>query len=272
MKAYVTLLSNRRYLLGVIGLFRSLQSVGSKYPLYCMLSANAEQGLDDELISRGINVIRLSGNLNDVSANESCESYTHWSFTFDKLKMWGLTQFEKIVFLDSDMLVRANIDSLFDAPEWSAAVAGASMFGWTKLNSGLMVVRPDKETETQLIEMAPLVIDEFQRKRISVGDQDIIQHYFKDWENHRELLLPEGYNMVADWINVYCTRYGFCWNGKRGKPIKVVHFIGHTKPWTSKTMREKIWVIKTSIRNPYYLLAFLKFKKFIRKDKRSLKL
>ena len=43
-----------------------------------------------------------------------------WEKTFFKLKMFELTQYDKICYLDSDMIVTENIDDLFDAPHMSA--------------------------------------------------------------------------------------------------------------------------------------------------------
>lgn len=269
MRAYVTLLSNRRYLEGVLALNQCLKDVESSYPLYCLLSGSVDKELEDTLVKHGIQCVRYKGENLNGNANGPGACYAHWSFTFDKLHVWGLTQFEKIVFLDSDMIILRNLDHLFDKPAFSAAVAGAGLFGWTKLNSGLMVIEPDKKVEEELIDLAPSVIDDFRKKNISVGDQDVIQAYCPWWETRGELLLDEGYNMVADWLDTYIRKFGYSLTGKKGKPINVVHFIGHTKPWTPKTMREKIWVLKTSIRNPYFLRCYLKFYRFLKKAKKS---
>lgn len=268
MKAYLTLLSNRRYLEGVLALKQSLKEVDSRYPLVCMLSESVGSDLEEYLVRHGVKCVRYVGRDLNGDINKPGVSYAHWSFTFDKLHVWGLTQFEKIVFLDSDMVVLRNLDHLFDKPAFSASVAGAGMFGWTKLNSGLMVIAPDKKIEKELISLASSVIDDFRNRGVSVGDQDVIQAYCPWWEERKELLLEEGYNMVADWLDTYIRKLGYSFDDAKGKPIKVVHFIGHTKPWTPKTMREKIWVVKTSIRNPYFLKSYIKFYKLLRKARK----
>lgn len=270
MRAYVTLLSNRRYLEGVLTLNQSLKNVGSAYPLVCMLSPNVDDKLKELLTRYGICTQCLSDSSITDDANASRNSYKHWSFTFDKLNAFGLVEFEKIIFLDSDMIIIRNIDHLFDCPNYSAAVAGGQLYGWNKLNSGLMVIKPDKKVENELLELAPRVIDEFQKVKKSVGDQDVIQAYMPWWETKSELCLDEGYNMVADWIAMYIKKYGYSWSGKKGKPISVVHFIGHTKPWTRKSLREKIWVAKTSLRNPYFMLGYLKSRKLLKQATASI--
>lgn len=49
MKAYVTLLSNKSYLEGVLVLYRSLKAVQAQYPLYCIFSVSVEDEVLKEL-------------------------------------------------------------------------------------------------------------------------------------------------------------------------------------------------------------------------------
>ena len=37
----------------------------------------------------------------------------HWNNCFDKLLIFGMTEFDKLIFLDSDMYIIENIDHLF---------------------------------------------------------------------------------------------------------------------------------------------------------------
>ncbi|MBO5026620.1 MAG: hypothetical protein J6C86_10845 [Bacteroidaceae bacterium] len=266
MKAYVTLLSNERYLKGVLALNQSLIENSCQYPLYCMLSKDADKSLEDSLDKYGIKYIRfMSDTLNSEATNEGRLFYTHWSFTFDKLHVWGLTQFEKIVFLDSDMIVLDNLDNLFDAPPFSAVVSGGKYCGWTTFNSGLMVVKPDKQVETDLVKLAPEVIKKFRDKEQNVGDQDVLHAYLLDWEYDSSLALDEGYNIFADFLHHYIRRFGYSWRQGKNKKIRVIHFIGHTKPWTRKSLREKLWICKISLTNPYYALAYIKFFGFLKR-------
>ena len=63
--------------------------------------------------------------------------------TFSKLHAWNLTQFNKCVFLDADIMVLRNVDELFDYDEFSAAPD----IGWPDcFNSGVFVFKPSKET------------------------------------------------------------------------------------------------------------------------------
>ena len=130
MRAYVTLLSSKSYLQGVVVLNRSLVASGSRYPFYCVLSVSIDEETEQILRKEGIRCIRLlhsavTGNINPLG-----QGFSHWNYTFDKLLIWGLTQFEKIVFLDCDMLVVRNIDGLFEHDPFSAVSAVVLAIGF----------------------------------------------------------------------------------------------------------------------------------------------
>ena len=266
MKAYVTLLSSETYLKGVLALDRALKAENAMFPLYCVLSESINSDIQKELEKAGIPCLRLTRSSVDA-VNQDGDFFSHWSYTFDKLQIWGLTQFEKIVFLDSDMLILRNIDHLFECLPFSAVPAGYSSClreDWLYLNSGLMVIEPDLKVEKELLDLAPGVIKEFRDNGQTVGDQDVIKRYCVGWNKKPELHLDEGYNLFADYLTYYIRKWGYAWDSKSGKPISVVHFIGKRKPWMKKSLRNWLWIIKTTILNPYYLKAYLKYMSYLR--------
>lgn len=268
MRAYVTLLSNEKYFDGVVMLCRALEAVNSNYPLYCMLSSSVDESLEKRLCDEGVFCIRLQKSVAGGCVNVERQTFSHWSHTFDKLQMWGLTQFEKLVFVDSDMLIRSNIDSLFDRLPFTAVCAGCSYptnEDWFGLNSGLIVVEPNKKIEEDLFALAPKVIAEFVAKGLFVGDQDVINSYLTDWHLKPELHLDEGYNLFADYLSYYIKYNGYSWSKGEGKPIHVIHFIGRQKPWMKKSLRNWAWWIRECIRNPYYFLAYRKYISYLKR-------
>lgn len=263
MKAYITLLSTDSYYDGVVALSRSLQMVSSRYPLYVAISRDVSDTVCDKLISQDVNIIKLGNSVN-IPEGSAQTIMPHWSYTFDKLQIWGLTQFEKLVFLDSDMMVVRNIDHLFDREPFSAVAADCSYpgnEGWAGgLNSGLMVIVPNKDIENSLVQMAESVIKDFQMNGKSVGDQDVIKAYCKKWATSHNLHLDEGYNVFADHITYYVRNLGYSLSSKGNKPIYVVHFIGKFKPWMRFGIKDIVRFIVNIIKNPYYLLIFNKYK------------
>lgn len=267
MRAYITLLSSRNYLQGVIVLYRSLRSLKSRYPLYCVLSVSIDEATEQILEREGIRCIRLSHSAVTENINPLGQGFSHWNYTFDKLFIWGLTQFEKIVFLDCDMLVVRNIDNLFEKDAFSSISAGRSYPGnesWTALNSGLMVIKPDMNIEKALLRLINIVIRQAKAQNIMVGDQDVIKYYFPDWAEYKQLHLDEGYNIFADHLTYYIRHLGYSLKGEKGKPIYVVHFIGKSKPWMKKTLKEYAWMFKMCLRNPYYIFVYMWFRKYLK--------
>ena len=264
-RAYITLLSNKSYFKGVLVLYRSLKNVRAKYPFYCLLSLSIDVDIEKDLINEGIECIRLSSVAIDAKLNPDGLAFSHWNLTFDKLQVWGLTQFKKIVFLDADMLIIRNIDSLFEKEPFSAVCADKSYPGnesWTGLNSGLMVIEPDKNVEKTLLDLIDVVAEQAESQNLLVGDQDVIKYYLSDWAKNEHLHLDEGYNLFADHLTFYMRNLGYSFDDS-GKPIYVVHFIGKAKPWMNKNLKTYLWLLKMRFKNPIYFIAYRMLKNYI---------
>ncbi|KAF2296589.1 hypothetical protein GH714_000404 [Hevea brasiliensis] len=67
------------------------------------------------------------------------DAYNEWNYS--KFRLWQLTDYDKIIFIDADMLILRNIDLLFEMPEITAIGNNATLF-----NSGVMVVEPSNCT------------------------------------------------------------------------------------------------------------------------------
>ena len=112
-------------------------------------------------------------------------TYRHWNHTYSKLQIFGLTGFERLVFLDADMLVCANLDELFERPHFPAVNAGGLLpehRDGVTINSGLLVVEPDAD---RCREMLSLVGGLPTRDH---GDQTFLHAYFPDWPKRAEPL------------------------------------------------------------------------------------
>lgn len=267
MFAYVTFLSNRNYLDGALALHKSLQLAKAQYPLYCLLSMNVETSVLEVLEANGIGCIQLTECVTSDTGINKDVAYSNWNYTFDKLYMWGLTQFEKIVFVDADMIITANIDHLFERKPFSAALAGV-LFPTCEdiciLNSGLLVVEPDNTIKDKMIELSKTLIPEMRSKGLPLGDQDIINAYFPDWFEHKELILDDGYNLYAHYIQSYVRHSGYSFNSKKGKTIYVVHYVGVEKPWMINTIKQFCKMCIRMYPNLYYVFAYFRFRRLLR--------
>lgn len=153
--AFVTLVTTDSYALGAQVLGRSLRKVGSQYPLICLVTNNLSASSLQELYNSeasGIDEVRVVETIDSQDKkNLELLGRPELGCTFTKLHVWKQTDLEKVVFLDSDMLVLENIDDLFEREELSACPDA----GWPDcFNSGLFVCRPNNDTFLSLLSHA----------------------------------------------------------------------------------------------------------------------
>ncbi|KAL4442954.1 hypothetical protein ABPG77_008445 [Micractinium sp. CCAP 211/92] len=116
--AYATLLTRDGYLPGVQALARSLRGVGSRHPLLVIytadtLSSAAVAALEAEPGCEPLAVERyVPPGMHDFGAYKLQLYAECWT----KLRLWELEQYERLVYLDADMLVLRNVDALFNLP------------------------------------------------------------------------------------------------------------------------------------------------------------
>ncbi|KAI9591602.1 LPS:glycosyltransferase [Syncephalis fuscata] len=123
--AWVTLLTRDNYLDGARVLCRSLQNTATPYPLIVMYT--------DTLSESSIERLRLDGALLkriDLITKDDLPLPTEneylWAYYRDiwtKLRVWQLTDYDRVCFLDSDMVVVRNMDEVFDV-----AIGGSTGF------------------------------------------------------------------------------------------------------------------------------------------------
>lgn len=238
-EVYLTVLTNEDYLRGVKALKRSLEHVKSKHDLVVLVPESKEKQLTDKLKKAGIPDKHCKVSVKEdikVEYPEELHFEQHyWSNTFFKLRAADCTEYKKVILLDSDMLIQHNIDHLFDKPNYSAVIAGhCGTPEYLKLNSGLMVLEPDKTLYDRLLEcIRPAMYRRF-NAGYNIGDQDVFQEAFKDWEEHPELILPETYNCFFRHIRVLAEQEHIT-----PADISVIHFVGKEKPWSSGCFTKK---------------------------------
>lgn len=233
-QAFVTFLSSDGFLPGVITLNRSLKRFGNtNFPLVIMVS----EGVSDEVI-KTLKVENV--NLRVVKAIKSPYrlqyDFRNFQSTFTKLRIFGLTEFDKVVYLDADLLVCENIELLFDKPNMSAVIAGGILptnKSWKDLNSGLLIVEPNAHLFYKMLEALNFLPSK------DGSDQGFLHQFFRNWKNNEKLHLEHKYNVPSWFLDEYCTTSDFQFNFKDGifskKNISVIHFWGLPKPWQVNT-------------------------------------
>ena len=231
MKKYVCVLSTNNYLDGVLVLNENLKSLNSKYDLLCIV--NEEITTETLSYLEYFNIEYKKINRIDYKCEEA---NFHWKYTFDKLNIFTLTEYEKIVYLDTDLLITENIDELFNKPHFTAGTNEPFIEDECSVfNSGVMVIEPNLEDYNNLIKITKL----FDENNINkIGDQDVLNFYFK-----RANILPKEYNVMRHidggqlkkyydvLLGKYIDKYPMeIYNTYTEKP-KIIHYISYPKPF-----------------------------------------
>lgn len=235
MRAYITVLSTNSYVRGVLALFESLKEVNSKYDLYVILSGEINKSNEKKLVNAGIRIIKNSNNIelpSHIIEKNKRGGFSQWNYTLEKLHIFDLDNFDKLVYLDSDMMITKNIDELFEHEHMSAVVAGKLMPGnenWKELNSGTMVIIPQKHLKEKILCKLEVVI----QNKSYIGDQDLLQEYYYNWPNEKQLHLNQKYNIFFSTVEYYTSKldYNCNFNKPNDKTLAIIHFEGKEKPW-----------------------------------------
>lgn len=118
-KAWVTLITNVAYLPGLLVLNHSLKRTGTQYPLVALYTDSFPPAGHDVLDRRSIPKRRVNELLPAI--DRSYGDDPRFADVWTKLAIYELTEYDRVVLLDSDMLVRQNMDELMelelDGPE-----------------------------------------------------------------------------------------------------------------------------------------------------------
>jgi len=252
--SYVSILSTDSYLFGALTLWKSLSDTKPKYPFNLLVTPNLSPETLSLLSKSNISVIKIEPIKNPILNDPKDRRY----YNYSKLNMWNLTQFDKIVYLDADMVVMHNIDELFEKPNMSSTNSGGVIYkDWKQLNSGLIVLEPSEAVFNDMKSQVGTI-----EKEKGKGDQAFIHQYYPDWPDKKELHLPHIYNLFDCHIEGYNKKMGYYLDEKiqtnnnkfDPKRIKIVHYIGQSKPWSKideikkseatdfETIANKIWV------------------------------
>jgi alpha-N-acetylglucosamine transferase len=211
--AYVTAITNDKYYPGVIVLSKSLKKVKSRVKLHCMITNSVSQSVRDEMEKKDICSVIV---VESIPSPYKEHIQARWADTFTKIRVFGLTQFKRVVFLDADMIVLQNIDHLFDVLNGRKEQFAAVIDCCNHFNSGLMVLPPSQTTLNEIIDgIRTGSLTSYDR-----ADQGILNDYFKN----NFIQLEFKYNVDQLYISHYPHAYDI------NKDISVLHYV-HMKPW-----------------------------------------
>ncbi|OWM88994.1 hypothetical protein CDL15_Pgr024012 [Punica granatum] len=212
-EAYATILhSAQAYVCGAIVAAQSIRATGSNRDLVALVDETISDDDRVGLEAAGWKIYTIQ-RIRNPRAQEG--SYNEWNYS--KFRLWQLTDYDKIVFIDADLLVLRNIDFLFGMLEISARGNNATLF-----NSGVMVIEPCNCTFDLLMDHIDEIVS------YNGGDQGYLNEMFTWW--HR---MPRRMNFLKHFWE------GDSEESKRRKTdlfgadppaLYVIHYLGH-KPW-----------------------------------------
>ncbi|EMD00567.1 glycosyltransferase family 8 protein [Baudoinia panamericana UAMH 10762] len=213
---YCTLVLSDSYLPGAAVLAHSLRDTGTTRKLACLITQDSLRASTiTELQSLYNYVIPIERIGNPSPANLYLMGRPDLLYTFTKIHLWRMTQFRKIVYIDSDVVALRAPDELFDVTEGFAA---APDVGWPDIfNTGVMVIAPNMGEYHALRSMASAG-DSFDG-----ADQGLLNQYYEHRPWRR---LNFTYNCTPSANYQYEPAYRYF-----KRDISLVHFIGGDKPW-----------------------------------------
>ncbi|KAJ5694738.1 hypothetical protein N7536_005150 [Penicillium majusculum] len=211
---YCTLLLSDNYLPGAMVLAHSLRDNGTKARLVALFTPDRLQSTTiDELRTIYDELIPVSSMVNDTPANLWLMDRPDLIATFTKIELWRLTQYQRVVYIDCDVVALRAPDELLSL---EADFAAAPDVGWPDcFNSGMMVLRPNLQDYYALRALAQRGIS------FDGADQGLLNMHFRDW--HR---LSFTYNCTPSANYQYIPAYKHFQS-----TISLIHFIGAQKPW-----------------------------------------
>ena len=229
--SYVSLLTNDTYAYGIVLLVESMEKVKTKYPLHVLVtkdvSAPTLELLNQLKVTYDVvDIIETPEDIYEHNLAYNAATATTWKNCWTKFRIFDLTQFEKIVFLDADILVLKNLDHLFNKPHMTAALDGEYFGlwqGWPHFNSGCLVIEPSHELFEDILNYGrSLKVEEL--PDYIFADQEVLNFYYKDWPEQQYLHLNKYYNIFAPYVqsnqlkDLIANTY-------------FIHYVGR-KPWT----------------------------------------
>ncbi|XP_072991031.1 putative UDP-glucuronate:xylan alpha-glucuronosyltransferase 3 isoform X1 [Typha latifolia] len=212
-EAYATILhSANMYVCGAITAAQSIRQAGSTRDLVILVDESISDENRNGLEAAGWKVRTIERIRNPKAKRDA---YNEWNYS--KFRLWQLTDYDKIIFIDADLLILRNIDFLFAMPEISATGNDATLF-----NSGVMVIEPSNCTFNLLMEH----INEIHS--YNGGDQGYLNEIFTWW--HR---IPRHMNFLKHFWegDTESMKAKKTWMFGSDPPVLyVLHYLG-VKPW-----------------------------------------
>nr|QBK89690.1 MAG: mRNA capping enzyme [Pithovirus LCPAC001] len=295
--AYVVLIMNGdSYIPGMITVGSSLKMTGTKHDLVLLHTSDISE--------KGLTILKKSGIFDYIipvkylkytfsPSQQVSEFHEKWmNLTYTKWNILKLTQYEKVIFVDGDMIVDRNMDNVFelDTPsanfsyryiterpkrlfsietanldrifikypvDYGDKIKNSMVMEGLKtshvLNAGLVCLSPSQEKYDQMIAILETT-DVFGFGGRSGADEQIIAYlYIRDQDPNQSV-----WTTLGDRYNALISKPDRLLKAGSVYDYKdptVLHFTGKTKPWTTSTLKGRLPLISDKIWMYYFWSA-----------------
>lgn len=228
--SYVTLLTNDSYVYGVALLVESMKRVNTQYPLHVLIIDEVAEATIEilkqlKVTYEKVDIIPTPEDIYEHNKKRDPGTAVVWRNCWTKFRIFDQTQFDKIIFLDADIMILQNLDHLFELPHMTAAMDG-EYFGlwptWPHFNSGCLVIEPSHQLFEDILNFASS-LNEDNIPDYVIADQEVLNLYYKDWPKQTELHLNKYYNIFPPYVQEEMLP-------DLENKIYFAHFVGR-KPW-----------------------------------------
>jgi hypothetical protein len=107
-----------------------------------------------------------------------------WGMALNKLSVFNMTHYDKVLWLDGDVFVQRNLDHLLFYPEATAAFTQecCSSASPPKMSGGMWVIEPSERRMAQVMHLltheSPLVALNYEQKSWQYGDMNVVLTLF----------------------------------------------------------------------------------------------
>ena len=247
-----------RYLPGLLVSGYSIKRLGTENDLVAMVTPDvSKKGIEelkkifDKVVK--VNYIKKGIKFNSRKQKEKYGKWMHLSYT--KWNCLNLLEYEKVFFLDADVIVAQNIDNVFKFNKISGTffnpwaqikdsrvkdyyknkriitndmiIKGLYRYGFVAYATSLLLF-PDKDLFKAYKKM--ITKENFNFKTFSGADETTLAYFMSIYKNGPKL----------EWRNLsQCYQYMYkngkcCENNRICKKIKIIHMFGDILPWESK--------------------------------------
>lgn len=259
---FLTYLSNDRDYKGALAINYMLKKYKSNYKLACIILENVSNNIIDILQQSEIILHRysLTESLKTFNYNTDFINYLVNKHYYGKFLMYDLLMYDKIVYLDTDLLIRDNIDNLFlnDCSENKCYMTYDTEYNISNndlllrnytFNSGVIIFQPNKDICCKFY--LNLKINYENDTNLLKTDQDI----FEIMNNNKYISvqhLEYKYNCPS-MVSNYLVKNNFL-----EEKLIIIHFTLSPKPWNFIDFTDGVFINKYYSDFEKYLFEWIK--------------